>query len=449
MTGWEEKTLPVCIPAFDHRQMSLVSGLMKGIAPTMGWIIVGLLLFVSFVVDLANVNQGGAIDFRNRITGMRLMADHLDAYHYKWDRSDPPEYCDPYNNPKLKVSKTTSTPALLLTQWPLALLPYRAAEFLWLFLQWLLLLGTAWLWFRRCCHSRQRWMLAALVTGFTYTAAWRLHVERGQSYVLLLFLFAGWLTATLEPKTGNRFSAGLLAGLLITLRPPFLLLVPFLLRHRRGQLPGAAVGLFLGLGLPLLVNPDSWSNYFSAMQTHSELYRTGIDLPPGLQHYPPTIEGMPTDLLANYAVIPYADFSVHAFLRWIGLGPVPALPLLLAVGALFVAWLWLARNEQIEILLLGVAAWFFLIDLFLPAYRNSYNDVLILNVAALALLTVTALPRVKWICMLPALPLGLVIYVVAPTQNWLIDLPSLLFTLFAILCLVPPLRSLKIEKQPR
>jgi hypothetical protein len=417
---------------------------------TLAWAALGLLLFASFVLDVLNVTQGGAIDLRNRITGIRLMADRLDAYHYKWQEPEPPEYCDPFNNPLLKVSKTTATPAMLLLHWPLALLPYRLAEFLWFPLQWLLLLGTAWLWIRRFPKMHQRLLFAALVTGFTYTAAWRLHAERGQSYVLLLFLFAWWLAASLEPQTGNRFWAGLPAGLLMTLRPPFLLLVPFLLLHRRGQLSGTALGLLLGIGLPLLVNSESWPEYASAMQTHSELYRTDTNPLPPPQSYPPTIEGIPIDILAGYAVIPYADFSVHAFLRWIGLAPFPVLPLILAVGMflIFMVWLWRMRTQRMELLLLGVAAWFFLIDLFLPAYRNNYNDVLILDVAALGLLATSKFPPAGWACLV-ALPLGWIIYVAIPRQAWLIDLPSFFFTVGAVLFLMMSFDSLKPIKRSR
>jgi len=417
---------------------------MKGWMPTMGWVAVGLALLVSFGVDFANTAQGGAIDLRNRITGARLLEGGADAYHYKWREGDPPEYCDVYNNPKLPVSKTTATPALLMLHLPLAALPYRLAQFLWLFLQWLLLLGTGWLWLRGCGTPRQRRLAALFVAGFTYTAAWRLHAERGQAYVLLAFLFACWLTATLDPKArtrawGGGFAAGLIAGFLVALRPPFVLLVPFLALHRRGQLAGAAAGLLLGFGLPLLMNPAGWGDYFSAMETHSELYRNDVDPRPGPQGYPPAIEGIPTDVLGNYAAIPYADFSAHALLRWIGFAPFPALPLLFAVAAPFGFWLWLSRGQPAERLLPGLAAWFFLTDLFLPAYRDSYNDVLILDVVLLGIVTAQKFPSGKfpwaaWPCAL-ALPVGWSVYAFAPEQAWVIDLSALLFTLGAILFL--------------
>ena len=406
--------------------------------PTWCWVFIGVALLVSFGIDFANTAQGGAIDLRNRITGMRLMEHGIDAYHYKWTNGDPEEYCDVYNNPKLPVSKTTATPMLLLLHLPLAALPYLTAQFSWLFAQWALLLGLGWLWLRAGATPWQGRLAVLAVTGFTYTAAWRLHAERGQAYVLLAFLFAAWLTATLDRKWGNSFAAGCVAGFLVALRPPFVLLAPFIALHRRGQLAGAAVGLLVGIGLPLLVHPASWSEYFSAMETHSELYRNGIDPRPGPQSYPPSVEGIPTDTLGNYVTIPYADFSVHGMLKAMGLEPdstsgkpIPAWMILLVVAVPFAIWLWWSRKFAVEQLLAGLAAWFFIADLFLPAYRDSYNDVLILDVVALGIVTATKIPWPVWPCVV-ALPLGWGIYVWAPEDAWMINLPSALFTLGAM-----------------
>jgi hypothetical protein len=415
---------------------------MKGMMPTMGWVLVGLALVVSFWVDFANTARGGAIDLRNRITGVRLLEHGIDPYHYKWHEGEPAEYCDVYNNPKLPVSKTTATPALLMLHLPLAALPYRLAQLLWLFLQWLLLLGTGRLWLRLCATSWQRWVVALFVTGFTYTTEWRLHAERGQVYVLLTFLFAWWLTATPDPKArawGNGFTAGCVAGFLAALRPPFALLTPFLALHRRGQLAGAAAGLLLGFGLPLLMNPAGWTDYFSAMETHSELYRADFDPRPGLNRYPPRIERIPTRVLGSYAPIPFADFSAHALLRRLGLAPFPAPPVLLALVVPFAFWLWLSRGQPVERLLLGMAVWLFLTDLFLPAFRDSYDDVLILNVVLLGIVTAKAgkFPWAAWPCVL-GLPVGWAVYAFAPEQGWLINLPTALFALGAILFLFLP-----------
>ena len=411
---------------------------MKGF--TWGWMAMALALVVSGWLDLANVAQGGAIDFRNRITGERLLEHGIDAYHYKWHEGDPPEYCDVYNNPKLPVSKTTASPALLFLHLPLAALPYRPAAMLWFLVQWALLLGTAWLWLCLAQTSWQRLLVGLVFTGFTYTDAWRLHAERGQVYVLLLFVFALWLTFTLsqtladEGEKSRDWIAGIIAGVLVALRPPFALLLPFLALHRRAQLPGAVVGLIFGIGLPLLVNSASWSDYASAMRDGSSLYRNSIDPRPGPNGYPPAIEGVPTDIMANFVPIPFADSSVHVLLKAAGLEPFPDWIVLLAVAVPFLCWLWLARAQTAGQLIAAVAAWLYLVDFFLPAYRNAYNDVLILNVAAALIVTSPKIPWAVWPCLV-ALPIGWIVYAAEPDQPLLINLPTLFFAVGAIMAL--------------
>jgi hypothetical protein len=119
---------------------------MKTSLPAFGALILVVLLLASFIIDGLNVEQGGSIDYRNRVTGARLLAAGLNPYTYKWNRDDPEIYCDLYNNPKLPVSKTTVTPTMLTLTMGEAALPYRIDQWFWFLGQWTLLLGTAWCW---------------------------------------------------------------------------------------------------------------------------------------------------------------------------------------------------------------------------------------------------------------------------------------------------------------
>jgi len=404
---------------------------MKSFLPILGKILLAVALLASFRIDLANVTAGGSVDFRNRITGIRVMEHGIDPYHFIWHADDPPEFCDLRNNPNLPFSKTTVTPALLTFYAPLALLPYRTAQLLWLFAQWLLLLGTLWLWLRLCTTPLTGWLVAGFVTAFTYTQAWRWEAERGQSYLLLSFIFTCWMISTLDPRRTRNFATGLIAGILITLRPPFLLLLPFIAIHRRGQLPGTLVGLVLGIAFPLLIHVSCWTDYSSAMQTNSEYYRHGFNPARGPQTFPPVIEGTPTKILSHFDPFGYSDFSAYALLHRVGLPPISTLPVL--IGVLFGAWLvwgwW--RCFPIESLLPGLCAWFFLADLFLPAIRYSYYDVLILNVVLAGIVTAKKFACPAWPCFL-ALPLGWGAYAWSPVPAPLLYLPALLFTLGAV-----------------
>ena len=288
----------------------------KSILPILGWVLLGLAIVVSIGIDVRNMAQGGSVDLRNHITGVRLMEHGIDPYRYHWHEGDPPEYIDLRNNPSLPVSKTTITPALLLLHLPFAALPYRLTQYLWLGVQWLLLLGTGWLWWRACTTALQGWLVTVFVVAFSYTAAWRWQAERGQAYVLLAFHFACWLKLMMDPQRRNGFAAGLVAGVLVALRPPVLLLLPFLLLHRRGQLLGVATGLLLGFGLPLLLLPHVWTDYFLAMQDFSHLYRYGVTLSAVSPHYPPRIEG-DVHGLAHGRYTPRSFMPVRfQFMRW-------------------------------------------------------------------------------------------------------------------------------------
>jgi hypothetical protein len=398
--------------------------------PIIGCVTAVLALAISFVIDFQNSMQGGAIDLRNRITGVRLLEAGIDPYHYKWHYGDPDIYCDVYNNPNLPVSKTTVTPALLILHAPFAAVPYRLGQFLWLFAQWALLAGTGILWLCVCPKTWQRWLVVAFVVGFSYTSEWRLHAERGQSYVVLAFVFSAWLAATMNGRWGNSFAAGFLAGLLITFRPTFVLLGLFLGLHRRGQLLGAVAGLVAGVIVPMVVHPAIWPEYFAAVQTNAAFYLGSDETPPGQQRYPGTIETTSTDIIANLVPISYADFSVHAILRDFGLGPFPGWPFeLIAVGA-FAGWLWLTRGQPFARLLPGLAAWFFLVDLCLPVYRQSYNDILALAIVGSALAVGTRFPWALCIGMI-ALIAGWFVAWDVPDERWLIDLPALAFTVMA------------------
>jgi hypothetical protein len=177
--------------------------------------------------------------------------------------------------------------------------------------------------------------------------------------------------------------------------------------------------------------PGCWPDYFAAMQTNALLNETHY-YPHFSQAYPPRIEGVPTDILAHYAAIPFAEYSFPALWSWLGLVPLSndVLPLMAAV--IFGVWLWLSRGQPEARLLPGLAAWFFLADLFLPAYRNSYNDVLMLDVVLVALVMAKKFSWEVWPCV-AALPVGWAVYAWAPEQAWLINLPTFCFTVGAIL----------------
>jgi len=392
------------------------------------------LLALSFCIDWRMVTTGGSIDYRNRITGARLLGEGIDPYHYKWRPGQPEEFCDIYNNLAVEVSKTTVTPTLLVLLIPFAVLPYKASQLLWLLAEWGLLLAAGILGWRMMRPGWRRWIWAAVVTGFSYSLAWRLHVDRGQFYILLTFLVIVWLSLVRSGTRNTDRWAGWIAGLLVCLRPPFLLiLAPFLWFRGKGQWNPALVSLAIGLTLPMLFRPSIWLEYLSGMATWSEIYRADAEPTPPAQAYPPRIEGIEVDELARYHVVQYADSSSFRLLRECGATGVPTWPFLLVFTAGIGAWYWFSRRSSLTDQLVGIASWSFLADWFLPAYRNPYNDVLILAWMAVSLLSHR---RAFWGSLL-ALPLGWLLVSTMPSARWHIHLPTLVFLVSALLTLFP------------
>ena len=396
----------------------------------------------SLAVDAWNTAQGGSLDLRNRVTGWRLLAEGIDPYHHKWTPEQPETRLDLYNNPAVTVSKTTVTPTFLLVHAPVAMLNYRDGQFVWLLMQWVCLVGALLLW-RRCLPregANFAW-LVALTLAFTCTAAWRLHAERGQSYVVMLAVMAAWASLSLRPWRGRLgdWLAGAAAGLLVALRPPLLVVVaPVLVLRLRAQWPGFLLGLLLAAGAPMLWDGSCWADYARGMAEWSRLYRENVNPRPGPQPFPEWVEGMRVDLMGAFKSIPFADASVFYLARKAGhAGVLPALPILAGFLALAGLWFWRARTATLPVLLTGSAALAFGMDFFLPALRNNYNDVLILQAAALGGMVLQGTgKRVFWGLLVMGVGVGIATLAMMWRAPSAINASTLLHALAALLVLL-------------
>lgn len=401
------------------------------------WIFLAAFALLGFSRDWAMVTRTGSIDFRNRVTGARLLVAGEDAYHYKWLPGAPEGWCDVYANRAHPVTKTTVTPAMLLLTGPVAALPYPLAQRFWLLLQWACLTGIWWLWFQPLTSSGTRLLWTFLIVAFSWTLAWRHHVDRGQYYILLTLILSCWITRSRSATASHALLTGAMAGLLAALRPPLLLLVaPFIWWRRPAQRQGLALGCAVAILLPWLGNGDSWGQYGRAMGEWSRIYRHDENPAPGPLAYPPVIEGLGLDHLSRYAVRQYADSSLFRLARALGLPAVPA-PLVLAILLLLLGLWWRAAGSRGDaVVLTGIAGWSFLIDFFLPAYRNPYNDTLIPGTLA-CLLAFAPASRIPLILTACGLGTGWILSVWEPPALWLIHLPTLFFIALACRAVVP------------
>ena len=410
------------------------------------------LTLLAFFIDASMVAHTGSIDYRNRVTGMRLLADGADPYHTKWQSGGPERLLDVYENPQVPVTKTTVSPATLVAGWAFAALPYGPSKLLWMLAQWAMLAAIWWMWLRwPALDARARWWWTILIVGFSHTLPWRHHVDHGQGYLLWAFLLSSWARLSLaRPNPKNSHLAGFLAGLMICLRPPLLMVVaPVLCFRRRQQWLGAACGLLLGLGAPMLLRPSIWQDYARAMSHWSEMYRHQTEPRPGARAYPATIEGIPTAEMARYEVVQFVDSSLYRFLRYGGWTNLSDKILLAALCLLYGFWLLLARKIPDAAGMAGLMAWVFLADAFLPAYRYPYADVMILT--CLAMLPALRQPiarRLSQPLALAAILCAAAMLLLHPPDKRWIHLPNLALALVALFTLTAALLPAKAQSAP-
>jgi hypothetical protein len=202
---------------------------------------------------------------------------------------------------------------------------------------------------------------------------WRLHVDRGQIYVLYGGLFL--ILASIRPAGGGlAFCTSAGSTLLIAMRPVYLAAsaIPALWNVRRA-VAGLLTGAIAAAGLPLLLCGHAiWFRYLDAMRLHSKLYLEGFQDQPSPTAFPPEIEGIPFDTLRTFARIPFADTSAY---RLVSFELEPSW-LLASWFLLMIAVLYRnARTLTPAQLWWAVCAWTIIGDFFLPALRNTYNDV--------------------------------------------------------------------------
>ena len=104
--------------------------------------IAALISLMGFIVDLKNTITYPGTDLRNRVVGARLMLEGIDPYFFKWQPGLSEKLYDPLDIPSEFLSKLSVPPTVLVLHSAIAGLSYMQQKLIWLFVQWLALIGT-------------------------------------------------------------------------------------------------------------------------------------------------------------------------------------------------------------------------------------------------------------------------------------------------------------------
>ncbi len=363
--------------------------------------ILTLLAAWGLVRDGINTHKGGAIDLRNRLTGTRIAQADKDPFLYKWEQGEPAVFCDPFNLKTWPLSKTTVTPVALAVNLPYSGLNYKPIQWLWFLIQYGVLALGCLAWCQGSSRSNLFWGLGWTLL-FCCSAAWRLHVDRGQIYVVYAGLLLLLVALSRHSTWWKSLIEGTAGGLLMGLRPTFISHFAVPAAERRWLATGTSLATLAAMvGLPMLLfGGDIWTQYKSAMDEHARLYLEQVPPTSAPMSFPANVENMPFDELAGFArTIPFADTSIHKLTSFAFSNGVTKSILAMWALLMFCSGIYLMckHPNNTNLLWWAITAWLLLGDYLLPAYRNIYNDALAWPMLLMGLTALRDRPRLIWI----------------------------------------------------
>lgn len=281
-----------------------------------------VMAIAGFLTDFYNTSKYGGVDLRDRVVGARVISElKVDPYFFKWNDSLSERYLDPNDNTSLPFyTRLTIPPTVLSLHVLFSNLSYIIQRYLWFFVQWISLLLSIYLLTKILTKEKTIkeliWIIGLL--GISNSAFWRLHVERGQIYILYVFIFIiSFYFYNRYINSANKYLlmiSAVILGYLISLRPTFIFaLIPFVIYKKNkfvslalGALASSAILSSILLPLPL------WKSYYNSVQLQSQLAMNE-----NINYIPYTIEKSEGVDVKNFLSVPGEDSSLLRIFRGI------------------------------------------------------------------------------------------------------------------------------------
>lgn len=363
--------------SLDLAQKRLIINLLK---------IAAIIIFISsFAIDLENTLQYGGIDLRTRVVGARLLANGQDPYYFSWEKGQSDTFLDPLDRPGSGISRVTVPPNILTLHSAISSYSYINQKIIWLVIEWSSFLATLYIFLRKSNSLYNKLLVLVIGLVFINSHFWRLHVERGQIYIIyILFWAIAWYVMS-KPLKLNYFLSGLIIGFTASLRPlTVLIMIPFLIYRKLSVLLGSILGLAVGVSLPLMLSNHSiWSSYFSAIsQTRHYISGysasvTDFNRNQAVNTYPKIIEGL--DNLTKTKDIPSVNSSFLYLMNRLEINEFNKNIILMLVAFVlilfFIVFIFNVKKvSERNSLLLGILICL-TTDFFIPSPRYSYADI--------------------------------------------------------------------------
>lgn len=342
-------------------------------------IIAIFLAFLSFLTDFENTIKFGGKDLRTRVVGSRLVADQFDPYFFKWNENISDFYLDPGDSPYSPVSRVTVTPTVLMLHSIIAKIPYKIQRLIWFILQWIFFISILYL-FSKTSQSAIRTKLIWIIGLFFISGSfyWRFHVQRGQIYILYVFLLTLSYWILQKNFKNNDLISGIIVGITTTLYPLIVLMnIPFIVFKKWKLLLGNLIGVFAGFSISIiLIDMELWKKYISAMYVHCKINFGWIDTYGFYSKL--DAEGMKNFYI--WDIIPSSNSSLFQVVKYLsGTNFISTVYVIVFIVflTLSIILLYLNRNKKVSINMLFFIslALVYSTEFLLPTVRQSFHNI--------------------------------------------------------------------------
>jgi len=228
---------------------------------------------LTIIKSFHDVLRFNGVDLRPKITGARGIVQGLDPYNINWNSSMSEKILDPKEGHPPGPSRSTYSPSLLTFFIPFSFLPYKIIRIIWWMIEWSLMFFSIGILNSKIKLKKNRfYFLSISLFFFCSSYMWRLHLERGQYYILLVFLIS-IIIYYLDDWKKYSLRIGLLIGLLISFRITYIPIILFLLIYKKVK-----IGLISGITLIFIIfftsiigNNNIWKSYFNNINEWEEI----------------------------------------------------------------------------------------------------------------------------------------------------------------------------------
>lgn len=317
-------------------------------------------------------------DLRNRVTGTRIWLAGVDPYFFQWKQGMSEEWADIRSDPESEVSRLTVPPSVLVLVSTISHLDYIGVIWIWYVLEWIAMLMIWKIMRNVIVDDKYIWISDLIFLLFVSSFYWIAHSVSGQMYVFYALGLSSVYYLYLKGKVKLSYC---LVGMLIVIRPPYVMLLLLLLfKDRFRYLIYSLLVIIVLFGLSILVGGwQSWVNYYDAMKIHSQMpIKAGMSWQGYGDYYPQEIEGitMKFDKIGQHYMRQESSLKgVLQRMKINNFGVETMISVLMVIILMLISYRFIKEKNNLENWFVMAMAWIIGIELIMPSARYAYYDV--------------------------------------------------------------------------